>query len=195
MPNPGLHRDPRGFTQTEFDPDTTKSKRSHSTTVVLSNKHQQPLTSKNLQLQAMQVRFYLPTLFLFFKTTHVSSRTLAFVYLLLFNSPVLGMLVLLDWEAAPQVALCWTCCLKRSRILSHRSSATSRTVPVRLASKACQSQNIATQLMQKQINMKKEMSTHSPSKKARGEKSSVSFIERCMHAKNRQLLCLLIPWS
>lgn len=98
-------------------------------------------------------------------------------------------------KAAPQVALCWTCCLKRSRILSHRSSATSRTVPVRLASKACQSQNIATQLMQKQINMKKEMSTHSPSKKERGEKSSASFIERCMHAKNRQLLCLLIPWS
>ncbi len=98
-------------------------------------------------------------------------------------------------KAAPRVALCWTCCLKRSRIRSHRSSATSRTVPVRLASKACQSQNIATQLMQKKINMKKEMSTHSTSNKARCEKSSAFFIGRYMHAKNWQTLCLLIPLS
>ncbi len=106
--NPGLHRDPCGFTQTEFAPDKTKSKRSHSTTVVLSNKHQEPLTSKNLQLQATQVRLYLPTRFLFFKTTCVSSCTLAFVYLLLFNSPVLACWCFWTEKALQRVALCWT---------------------------------------------------------------------------------------
>lgn len=190
MANPGLHRDPCGFTQTEFDPDKTKSKRSPSMTVVLSNKHQEPLTSSNCK-QRKCVSTY-QTSFSFSKHAFLHARLC-----ICSSSTHRCWACWCFWseKAAPRVALCWTCCLKRSRIRSHRSSATSRTVPVRLASKACQSQNIATQLMQKQINMKKEMSTHSPSNKARGEKSSTFFIWRYMHAKNRQMLCLLIPLS
>lgn len=44
--------------------------------------------------------------------------------------------------AAPEVAPCWTQCLRRSRTRSHRWSATLRTAPAQWALKACQCKGV-----------------------------------------------------